>query len=718
METRSTRTITLGLVLLDDAPESISRGGFRLSQIATVPTQQPMRPVRIGHDRQVVGYDDDMQPFFGVRFHLLFPQPLQPGMPYRLELDPTLTNGAKSITVLYNPKQISGSIQVNQVGYVPDAPKFAVIGNWLGTAGAMPVDDARFRVVDAETGQTRFEGNAERRAIADPWSGNEVFEADFSALKLPGHYYLEVPGIGVSDRFSIANDVYDPVYRGVMRLFYHSRNSTPVRAPWADPGYERPEGGVPSALDGSYQAAVAESILGCAEQDCTQKRISRGWFDAGDYGQYVPNAAPVWYFVGAGLDLARGRFRDGDLRIPESGNGIPDVIDELEWGMDWMLTMQDNVDGGVYFRIASAHWDDGLPHQVTRPRLIAEKTSHATASFAAAAAIHARLIKPYDPKRAERVLAAAEHAWQFLETHPQWPAEGDRYKNPKGINAGEYAEKSALDNRLWAAAELYRSTGEARYRGAYESLAPRVDVDPTNTVSYDKQSLAAFWAYLMPDDDERDPARVEQACRAMRESANWRIRMAKNHPYRAAVHHFIGFTGWGSFAQSTRATIPLLQGYKLSGEQRLLDGAWQSPGPQLGTNPQSLSYITGFGTRSPLWPLSKLSQYDDVKAPLKGIPVPGPHWHVPASSPQMAAVNASYLPPDKPSKAPPREATDFADAYPVLRRYTDSQYLPQMSEPTVANYAETGIAFGLLRAAGLGAEIGRRPCDCCAKGSR
>jgi len=718
LETRSARSVTLGLASLDTVPESPGAAGFRLSEAGDASGETLMRPVRIGRDRQVIGYDDDMQPLFGARLHLLFPRPLQPETAYRLSVDPALTGGARSITLTYHPQRISGSIQVNQVGYAPDAPKFAVIGNWLGSAGPMPIDDAGFQVIDSRSGKPVFAGTAERRAIADPWSGNEVFAADFTNLETPGEYHIKVPGVGVSDQFRIAPDVYDPVYRGVMRLFYHSRNSIRILAPWADPGHERPEGGIPAALDGVYHAAVAGSVLGCAEPDCRRRRVARGWFDAGDYGQYVPNAAPVWYYVGAGLDLTPGRFRDGDLRIPESGNGIPDVLDELEWGMDWMLAMQDSVDGGVYFRIASASWDDTLPHRLTQQRLIAEKTTHATASFAAAAAIHARLLKPYREARARQALTAAERAWQFLETHPQWPAEGERYKNPKGVHAGEYAEKTALDNRLWAAAELYRTTGNAGYRTAYERLAPKVHVDPTNAVSYDKQALAAFWAYLMSDDAQRDPTHITQACKAMLESANWRIRMATDNAYRAPVHHFIGFVGWGSFAQSTRATIPLLQAYKLSGEQRLLDWAWQSPNPQLGVNPQSLSYITGFGKRSPRWPLSKLSQYDDLAEPLTGIPVPGPHWHIPASWPQMAAVNAAYLPPDKPSKKEPREAADFADAYPALRRYTDSQYLPHMSEPTVANYAETGIAFGLLREAGLGKAISHDSCACCSDTAR
>ena len=66
----------------------------------------------------------------------------------------------------------------------------------------------------------------------------------------------------------------------------------------------------------------------------------------------MTNAAPVWYAIAAAHDLAPGNFRDGDLGIPESGNGIPDILDELEWGMDWALTMQDE-DGGVFWRIAS-----------------------------------------------------------------------------------------------------------------------------------------------------------------------------------------------------------------------------------------------------------------------------------------------------------------------------------------------------------------------------
>jgi len=708
VETRSARALTLGLAGLGDATRQVL-DGLTPADFALAPADRgrpedakPQRPLRVGYDRQVVGYGPGMQALFGVRVHLLFVRPLRPGAAYRLRLPEALAGAGGPVPVVFHPDRASGSIQVNQVGWLPAATKTAYVGNWLGTAGPLPVDARRFRVIKAGDGETVLTGDLTARAPADPWSGNDVYTADLSALNDAGRYRVAVPGIGVSDPFEIGADVYRPAARTVLRLFYHSRNGTPVVAPYADPGHERPEGGVPARLDGRYHPSVGRSMLGCAGDACDGGRpVRRGWFDAGDYGQYVPNAAPVWHAAGAAMDLGPERFGDGDLGIPESGNGVPDLLDELDWGMDWMLSMQD-ADGGVFFRIASRTWDDTLPHRITEPRLLAEKTTHATAAFAAAAAIHARLLAPYRPRRAAAVLAAAERAWAFIETHPQWPPEGERYRNPRGISAGEYQDKSALDNRLWAAGELYRSTGKQRYLDAYEALAPEVFVDPTAPVSYDKQVMAALWAYLMaaPGDagagDPRDPARLAEARKAVLAAADWRIRMARGHPYQAPVHHFIGFVGWGSFAHSTRATLPLLKAHRLTGERRYLDWALRSADTQLGANPQSLCYITGLGARPPRRPLSKLSQYDDNPAPLNGIPVTGPHWRVPASWPQMAVVNDSLLPPAKPAMERPREPADFAGTYPVLRRYTDADLLPQMSEPTVADYAVTGVALMLL----------------------
>ena len=689
---RSRRAITVVLPNLDPQQTTLSASDFTLQSSQDPAYRKPLPAARLGFDRQVTGFVDDRTAITETRLHLLFPHALRDDLSYQLNAPAT---GLGDLPVSWRAQQMTGSIQLNQVGYMRAARKLAYVGNWLGSAGAMPVDSKDFQVIDTGSGDTVLQGHLELRAASDPWSGNDVYTADFSALQKAGHYHLQVPGLGQSDSFRIAADVYDAVYRTTARYFYHHRNGTAIRAPWAAAGHERP-GGVPARFEAVFHDAVASSPLGNNEAANGYHAVSGGWFDAGDYGQYIPNAAPVWYVIGAALDIAPQRFRDGDLNIPESGNGLPDLVDELEWGMDWALQMQDPTDGGVYFRIASATWDSTLPQAIGAARLIAEKTTHATAAFAAMAAIHARLLAKHRPARAATVLAAARHAWQFLQTHPQWPAEGERYHNPKGINAGEYADPSAQDNILWAAAELYRSTGESAYHDAYRARVGQVKIDPTGVVSFKDQGMAAHWAYLMAPWPGRNEKLVERARGFFLAAADWRIRKMREHPYHAPVHQYRGYLGWGSFAHSSRATLTLFQAWYLSGKADYLEWAWLTPHAQLGANPQAISFITGIGARSPRFPLSKLSLYDDLETPLPGIPVNGPHAHLPALWASTRAVNAAYFPAAITPKANAATGTGD-DGYPVLRRYTDSHHLPPMSEPTIAEVARTAIAFGLLR---------------------
>lgn len=687
---RSQRAITLVVPNLEPQQTGLSAQDFTLQSSQDPAYQLALPATRLGFDRQVTGFVDDRTAITETRLHLLLPHALRDGLSYQLNAPAA---GLAALPVSWRAQQLSGSIQLNQVGYLPAARKRAYIGNWLGSAGAMPVDSEDFQVIDADSGDPVLTGTLQLRAASDPWSGNDVYTADFSALQKAGHYRLQVPGLGQSDSFHIGPDVYAAVYRTTGRYFYHHRNGTTIRAPWAAPGHERP-GGIPTRLDGVFHPAVADSPLGNKEPPNGYHAVTGGWFDAGDYGQYIPNAAPVWYVISAALDIAPQQFRDGDLDIPESGNGLPDLVDELEWGMNWALRMQDPADGGVYFRIASATWDGTLPHEVTAARLIAEKTTHATAAFAAMAAIHARLLAKHRPARAATALAAAERAWQFLQQQPQWPAEGKRYHNPEGIHAGEYPDRSAQDNILWAAAELYRSTGQPGYHDAYLARVKQVEIDPTGVVSFKDQGMAAHWAYLMAPWPNKDETLVKRARDIFLAAADWRIRKMQEHPYHAPVHQFRGYLGWGSFGHSSRATLTLFQAWHLSGTVDYLQWAWLTPDVQLGANPQSLSYITGIGARSPRFPLSKLSQYDSLETPLPGIPVNGPHAHLPALWAAMSAVNTAYFPA---AQTPQPDGNN--DGYPVLRRYTDSHYLPPMSEPTIAEAARTAVAFGLLQTA-------------------
>jgi hypothetical protein len=177
--------------------------------------------------------------------------------------------------------------------------------------------------------------------------------------------------------------------------------------------------------------------------------------------------------------------------------------------------------------------------------------------------------------------------------------------------------------------------------------------------------------------------------------ADWRIRQMESNAWFAPSHPRRSLTGWGNFAHSTRAALTLLQAQALTGDQRYAEWAWLTPHVQLGLNPQGLCYLTGLGARSPRHPLSKLSQYSGAALPLPGLPVNGPHARLPGNWPTTRLVTAAYWP----APLEDGQGADGGDGYPVLRRYTDSDQLPPMSEPTVAEIARIGIAFGLLRGA-------------------
>jgi hypothetical protein len=690
----SARVVSLRITGLDHA--GIEAAAISVQSDTDAAYATPVGVAAAGADRAAVGIEDSGRgAVVESRLHLLLPQALLPGQDYVLDLSALLgSSGAGPaeplVTVRLDATAVSDSLKVNQVGYLPDATKLGLVGNWLGDLGAMPVDATDFEVLDADTGAVVLTGALALRAAADLKSGEDVYAADFSALATPGRYRLSVPGVGVSHPFRIADDVYAEVWRTTMRVFYHKRNAE-LTAPYADPGFERV--GIDPLLDAVNHPILADYALSAGETPFAHRPITGGWFDAGDYGQYVHNAAPVWGLIGLAMDLApAGHFTDGELGVPESGNGIPDILDELGFGMRWATQMQDT-DGGVYWRVSSAQWDMGLPADVSEPRFRYEKTTRATAQFAAMAAVYARLIAPYDAADANAALAAAEHAWQFANTAPVYPPEGTLYQNPAEYpGGGTYAVKSAKPDLLWAAAELYRATGDSGYQDAYRTLLTETAPD----LSAAPYSTFAHWAMTRANHPGRDILLVESARRGVMLAADIKLTRAAQDAYRSPKHPAIELTGWGNFSTSPIDALALLQGWHLSGEPVYLDTALQALDIILGANPQSRVYLTGIGAAPVQDPLDRISLNDANAEPLAGLAVGGPTWHLNASREPFIAVNAAYWPPAQPALGSDGKP-DYAGAYPVYRRWIDDHALIAMNESTVREWAAVAVAFGLVR---------------------
>src|SRR5205085_5545672 len=172
----------------------------------------------------------------------------------------------------------------------------------------------------------------------------------FSAFHEKGTYVIYVPGIGNSWSFHINDDVHKDVAISILKGFYYIRSSIPLEKKYAGK-WHRPAGHPDTAVLVHPSAASVKRPAG------TVILTPGGWYDAGDYNKYVVNSGITTGTLLAAYEDFPEYFSQLDMNIPESGNGIPDILDEALYNMRWMLSMQDSNDGGVYHKCTNAAFD-------------------------------------------------------------------------------------------------------------------------------------------------------------------------------------------------------------------------------------------------------------------------------------------------------------------------------------------------------------------------
>lgn len=289
-------------------------------------------------------------------------------------------------------------IKVNQVGFLPTSQKYALVSFYPELYSISEGDV--FSVCDSETGEICYEGELKLLSEFDQRdSGEKVLRADFSEFTESGKYYVSVDGLDNSVSFSIAENVYDDTLTAAQRYFYYQRQGI--------------------ALEEQYAGEFARDDLGLDDSAVTFAsgktgtiESQRGWFDAGDSGKYVNTGAGAVSHLLWAYEMYPQSFPDNSLNIPESGNGIPDLLDETRWELEWILTMQDSENGGFYPRIQG---DAG-------ERTVMDKNGCTTDDTACAVGVLAEAYmtyKEFDLDFAEKCLVAAEKGWEFLENNPE-----------------------------------------------------------------------------------------------------------------------------------------------------------------------------------------------------------------------------------------------------------------------------------------------------------
>jgi len=492
------------------------------------------------------------------------------------------------------------AIQVNQVGFLPGAAKWA----------AVPSTPAgRFTVRDEATRRTVLKGRLGPPVAWAPSDGS-VRLADFSALTRPGVYRLHVDGVPDSPRFVVAADAYAALEAAAIRAYYFNRASIALDHRYAGP-YARPAG------HPDTQVLVHASAASASRPQGSVISSPGGWYDAGDYNKYVVNSGITVYELLATYEHFP-RFV-GPLRVglPESGNGAPDLLDEVHWNLAWMLTMQDPDDGGVYHKLTNRQFDGiVMPHEATGERYVVGKSTAAALDFAAVMAMASRVYARHDaawPGLSRRMVDAAKAAWTWAQAHPD-----AIYRQPPDIVTGEYGDSQLDDEFAWAAAELYIATRDDAYWTAMHAERTPMTVPGWNDVgALAWISLAQHRAELTPIADR---ALIERRIRGLAGEllADWQA-----SPYRLSMRD--ADFRWGSNAIALNRALVMIQGYRLDGDRRLLDAAQSALDYVLGRNPLGMAMVTGFGTRSPHHPHHRPSMARGDAGPVPGFLVGGPN---------------------------------------------------------------------------------------------
>ncbi|MFL6450091.1 MAG: glycoside hydrolase family 9 protein [Bryobacteraceae bacterium] len=466
-------------------------------------------------------------------------------------------------------------IKVDQVGYPTGLGKVALV---VHRGAVVPTS---FELRRAEDDRIVLPGKLSS-PFFDPDSGDMTQTADFTGIDRVGSYYLNVAGLGRSVPFRIAPDVYTDAFKLTARSFYGQRCGTAVDL---GNGFHH---------DACHKVGSYDLSSGRTGPHSSAK----GWHDAGDYGRYVVSSSVTSATLLLAVELwGQGGMGRINLRIPESGHGIPDLLSETRWGIEWMLAMQDS-DGGVWHKQTSAHFPgfvppekDALPRLVIGSGRAPFKTSCATADFTAVTAIASRLYRQYDPTFADRCLVASKNAWGWLTAHPSVT-----FKNPPGITTGEYGDEQCGDEQLWAAAELSRATAdesfEAYFTAHYREFLDRISSD--EPPSWSNTAGFALWAYALAkgrnisavkEIEDRSAAAADAIAQRVQRDGYQNTLLRKNYV-------------WGSNGVAANYSFQLLIADRFSPKRQYREAAAANLHYLFGRNPFSLSFVTGLGANS------------------------------------------------------------------------------------------------------------------------
>ena len=567
----------------------------------------------------------------------------------------------------YNPADPTPVIKVNQVGYVPHSRKYAYAGAWLGPAGALPLKSfagKKFRVVDSANGAVKFEGalalrRDDPKMKETPSTGEEVLEIDLTKLTAEGEYRIVIDGIGTSMPFKVSEEALAEAWGVHMQGLFNKRCGIEKRPPWtqwtADACHLNVYRGVHPPDEWSYGSTMFPAdgkpiiakngkphkfkhfpTIKASMGLCDTNKVLHlpgGYHDAADYDRrpmhlIIPRALSLVYLMNP------GKFSDGQLSIPESGNGIPDILDEALWGVRHLIKAQQD-DGGIGTWIETTghpggEYDGPERDSTNHTYFVAIPTHNSCYDFAGTVALVARAYRAAGKEAiAAKLIERAERAWRWAETHP--PVEkkmksyaGNQWKAEYAVDVVFKEDKNySIKLMLTAALNLAAVTGNTEY------FAPVVKRRKDLIAETNKSSWGWNQFDLMEFALKDQPlvAEIEEyGNNFKRRRINEAEEMLKNlesaYPYRtpwfAANHGFVHTMSWGN-CHPFRRVQTLVFAHACTGDRRYLEGIYLANDFHNGVNPKGETLTSGLGKVYPVRFLELQSNADGIAEYVSGI---------------------------------------------------------------------------------------------------
>jgi endoglucanase len=485
-------------------------------------------------------------------------------------------------------------VRVNQVGYLPHFPKHATLQDASRTP--LPWELAKADGAVLAKGTTTVFGE-------DADAGEHLHVADFSSFDTAGRGYVVQVSGKKSYPFDIGADIYRDLKIDALRYFYYTRSGIPIAMPEARGAQWTHAAGHP-----------ADRSTPCGKDaGCTYSLdVSGGWYDAGDYGKYVVSGGiAAWTLLSEFernrfLGTSAADFGDGKLGIPESKNGVPDILDEARYEIEFLLRMQVPAGqakaGMVHHKVHDVEWSPlgQAPNESTIPRYLKAPSTAATLNVAAVGAQCARVWKDLDPAFSKKCLAAAEAAWAAAKANPAiYAPESDN------VGGGPYDDKNVRDEFYWAAAELFITTAKPEYQKAATS-APFYKHFPVSSEGsassgavtpmtwQDTAALGSMSLAVVPN--SLDKADIGALRAQIVAAADQLSALTARTGYRVPVSGGPGHRyPWGSNSLVLNNAIVLGLAHDFTKRAKYAAGMVDAMDYILGRNPVAKSYVSGYG---------------------------------------------------------------------------------------------------------------------------